>query len=72
MDTTEVRDICTQRFAGWTERLVASHATPVLLLGIGHDHNSGQLNVITMEDVPDEQLKLFLAATLRELMERRK
>lgn len=62
MNTNEVREICRQRLAGWTKKLVAEHATPVLLLGIGHDNHSGQIVICATEDTANSQILLFLQA----------
>lgn len=67
MNTNEVREICRQRLAGWTKKLVGEHATPVLLLGVGHDNHSGKLVLCITEDMPLDQLEVFLAGALAEI-----
>lgn len=56
-----------ERLGRWKIQLNRKHATPVLLLGIGHDHNSGNLTLLTTEDITDEELKLFLEYALKSL-----
>jgi hypothetical protein len=68
MKATEVREICRQRLAGWTKKLVAEHATPVILLGIGHDGKSGEIVLCTTEDMSHENLELFVRAALLGVM----
>jgi hypothetical protein len=60
MTSYRVREICKERLAGWTEQLVGEHATPVILIGVGHDHKSGQLTVVTTEDLPNDAVAAFL------------
>ncbi len=50
MTDDELRAIIAERLARWTERLVSSHATPMVLVGIGHDANSGTVVVCALED----------------------
>lgn len=47
-----VRRINRDRLAGWAERLCGEHATPLLLVGCGHDHRQGQVTLCVCEDGP--------------------
>ena len=67
MESEEVKAICDERLGRWTQRLVGEHATPVLLLGVGHDHKSGQLVVLTMEEVSNLELVLFARGAVAKL-----
>ena len=57
MTTEKINAICRQRLERWGKKLVREHGTPVLLLGIGHDHKSGQLITCMTTDLTDAQLK---------------
>jgi hypothetical protein len=56
--------ITAERLTGWAKALAEFHATPALLLGIGHDEHRGQLVVC----VPDDDR--FNRRTLRGLLRR--
>jgi hypothetical protein len=65
--TVPVEAITHERLARWERKLAGEHATPILLLGVGHDHVSGQLVICTCEEVSDAQLVAFLRAALEML-----
>ena len=67
MDKKRIREICTERLDSWTNHLVSEHATPAMLIGVGHDHKSGRLVVCTTEDMPDESLALLVHGALKKL-----
>lgn len=50
MNKREIRKICRERLGKWTERMVEEHATPFILLGIGHDHKIGKRVICTVEN----------------------
>jgi hypothetical protein len=64
-----VAQIVDDRLARWAIRMKESHATPVMLVGIGHDHVSGQIVLCTLdeEEFDIEKLKAFLRYALAEL-----
>jgi hypothetical protein len=63
MTPEEIRALTAARLAGWTEKLVGDHATPVLLIGFGHDAHSGEIVLIVVdEDAFDNHV---IAACLR-------
>lgn len=62
-----VRKITHERLGSWEKRLVNSHATPALLLGVGHDHVKGQLVVCVTEDRSNEEIILLLQGAITEL-----
>ena len=67
MDSEEIEAICSERLERWQKKLEGEHATPVLLMGVGHDHNKGKLVVCCTEDCDDAQLALWLASALGEI-----
>lgn len=67
---TGVRAITRGRMSQWAKNLTRKHHTPVLVMGIGHDHIQGQISVITVEDVDDQELALMLRHALGEVQNR--
>lgn len=65
MTSDEIRTICRERFARWTETLVARHQTPVIAIAVGHDHAKGRVVVLTLEEIDDEALALLLRGAKR-------
>lgn len=65
--TVNVEFINLHRMRSWTAKLIAAHATPVLLLGVGHDHNSGKITLVVTEDLTSAELRAFLMAALVEI-----
>ncbi len=63
----DTKKITSTRLASWQKKLGDAHATPVLLVGVGHDHASGRTVVVTTEDMPIGELKLFLQEAIRQL-----
>jgi len=64
MDEAELTQICQSRLARWQKRLVQEHATPVLLLGVGHDDQSGKVVVLTLEEMSDSDILMFVGQTI--------
>jgi hypothetical protein len=62
MTDDECRAICLERLADWGEVLAGLHATPLLCLGVGHDHDRGTLRVCLPED---PEMEAYLPALLR-------
>jgi hypothetical protein len=60
-----VKAITDERLQSWAKQLVDAHATPVLLVGVGHDHVSGQIHVVVTEDMTPVQIRAFLKAALK-------
>jgi hypothetical protein len=58
-----VEQITEQRLAQWSKRLSESHATPIMLVGMGHDHVSGRVVICTLDE--KEMTNHALAAILR-------
>lgn len=64
MTREQIEQINSERLNQWGARAINSHATPLLMLSIGHDHKSGELNIHCTEDLTPEQLRGFLIAAL--------
>lgn len=56
--------ITDERLDRWKKRLSESHSTPILLMGVGHDHVFGRPVLCTTEDITNEQLCVFLRAAI--------
>lgn len=67
MNTATIRRITDSRLTGWADLLAREHATPALLVGIGHDHKSGDVVVCVCEEVPDEYIRAMLRLALKRL-----
>lgn len=72
MDRTRVRSIVEERLTAWGVILVENHATPLVVIGVGHDHRSGEIQLCRPEGdlMADDELILLLertAALLRAL-----
>jgi hypothetical protein len=52
----------------WKGLLSTDHATPAILIGIGHDENSGALVVIHVEDISRRVLIGLLKGAIAELL----
>ncbi len=64
MDESEIQNICKTRLESWANILKEHHCTPGILIGIGHDHVSGQIRLIIPEGWPTDQAITILAGTL--------
>ncbi len=67
MTKEKIQDITTDRLARWAKKSIANHATPVIMVHVGHDHNSGQIGICTTEDMDNRTLKAFLQQVIRQL-----
>jgi ERCC4-type nuclease len=68
VDRKECQSINDSRLAKWKAQMVDMHCTPLLLVGMGHDDRSGEMRVITLEEVSDEIIRYTLEAALRMLI----
>lgn len=69
MTPREIEDINRRRLASWRHRLSGEHATPLLLVGCGHDHARGAVVLCTMEDGPSErELAAILQGAVNKLL----
>jgi hypothetical protein len=64
-----VEAISTERLQLWLLDCIRDHATPALLLAIGHDDASGEAHVYVPDDpsIDTQMIKSFLLLALREL-----
>lgn len=69
MDKAFIRKTCSDRLDSWSQLLVKDHATPALLLGIGHDHKSGSLFICTVQDMAKQDIEKLLRIALERLDE---
>jgi len=69
MNLNELGLILEERFLGWTKKLIAEHATPVLLLGVGHDAAEGKIVVLVVDDplIGQAEIAAMLRYALRQL-----
>jgi hypothetical protein len=57
----DVEKINNDRLKSWRDKLNAAHATPIIMLAIGHDHVEGQVHLVAIEKLNNEQIKQFLS-----------
>ncbi len=48
------QQITVARLAGWQKKLSAQNATPLALVGIGHEHTSGKVVLCIPENGPSD------------------
>jgi len=67
--SAEVRAIVEDRLLRWGEQLIADHGTPVVLIGVGHDHARGQVIVVTLDEqeMRGEVIAAFLLSAVDRL-----
>ena len=63
MNKEKIQEINNNRMQKWAKKLTDVHATTIIAIGIGHDHNSGQIQIMTIED--DEMDTPTLAAFVK-------
>lgn len=68
MTRDRLHTIVEARLAEWNRDLVADHSTPLLLLGVGHDHKSGSLSLCHVKDMDRGQVVAFLLAAAEMLL----
>lgn len=69
MDKQEINKINIERMNSWSNKLTNHHATPIVLLGVCHDHNEGQIVILTTEPsvITNQVLLEFLKKAVKEL-----
>lgn len=65
MTRDKIHKINVERLGRWKNKLVDNHATPVMLLGVGHDHKEGELQICITEERTDQQIYLLLKEACR-------
>jgi len=63
-----VKKITHERLGSWEKRMVESHATPMLLIGAGHDHVNGQIVLCVTEERTNHEIVLLLQEAIRQLL----
>jgi hypothetical protein len=71
MTRAQIGSINSKRLASWADKLTSAHATPQLLLGVGHDHVSGQVSVIVCEEITNDQIEALLRFALDAIQKQR-
>jgi len=69
MDQDTIRKIGQERLSSWLNGLVRDHSTPVLMIGVGHDMNSGDIHCWMVEDFEIEGVKFLLKKLLNSIDE---
>ncbi|GAI89223.1 unnamed protein product [marine sediment metagenome] len=69
MDQDTIRNIGQERLSYWVNGLVSEHATPVLIIGVGHDMNNGDIHCWTVEDWELVGVKFVLKKLLNSIDE---
>ena len=70
-DRATIEKINQERLASWGRRLAENHATPLLLVGVGHGARSGQINLcVCAEDLPVEDVRAMVALLYQTVVER--
>jgi len=64
MNKEVLLQICDERLDRWKRRLASQHATPIILISVGHDHNSGQLGICTVEEIDKSMIRIILTKAL--------
>ena len=70
MDRPKINKINVERLNKWKSRLNDEHATPVVMVGVGHDHKNGRIVLCTTEDMNDFALMTFMQTACKMLEEK--
>jgi hypothetical protein len=64
-----VEQICQERLTDWMRDCIRDHATPALLLAIGHDAHSGETHIYVPDDpyFNERRIAQMLRLALREV-----
>jgi len=62
MNKNRIKEISKDRLDQWIDLLVKDHATPVVLIAVGHDHRSGIITLCMVEDLSTTQVLRLLEA----------
>lgn len=68
MDDSKIYEITIHRLQRWSLKLRADHATPLCLVGVGHDHKLGQLVVCVPEEFTNFDIIEILKAVQIQLI----
>jgi hypothetical protein len=61
----DVSQITTDRLHGWGQKLITDGATPAVLIGVRHGEASGQLVLVTVENLSTDQVVQLLRNAIR-------
>jgi len=64
MTTQDIDKINRERLEVWRAGLTQAHATPAILIGVGHDHEAGQVHLCIPENLPLEFVIAQLQSTI--------
>lgn len=69
MTEVPVEQITRQRLKDWGNDCIRDHATPALLLAVGHDHVSGEVHLYVPDDpfFDNQRIAQLLRLALSEL-----
>jgi len=67
MQRSQINKINVDRLTSWKNRLNEQHSTPMMLVGVGHDHKSGELMILVTEERTDYEILLLMREALRML-----
>jgi len=56
-----------ERLERWKKKLNEDHATAYLMIGVGHDHQSGRLSLIITENTKLLEIREVLKGVLKQL-----
>lgn len=59
-----------RHFVEWDRWLEAGHATAVVVIGIGHDHTKGTVQVLTADGISDKVAACHVGQAFHELLRR--
>lgn len=61
------RKITHERFGRWEKTLANQQATPALIIAIGHNEKTGQVNVVCVEELTDQQIIALLEFAIQSI-----
>ena len=67
MTNQECQNITAGRLRDWSRHLARGHATPLLLLAVGHDQRCGQITICTVEQMDTANIIAALRSALDQL-----
>ena len=68
--TVDTERITRERLEEWRRVLQRAHATPALLLGVGHDEHDGEVHVLVPKDLDVLMIIAFLQIATKQLAQR--
>lgn len=60
MNRRQIRQICRERLATWSQVAAANHSTPAVLVCVGHDSQRGRLHICVPEELDRKRCVLLL------------